>query len=60
MTLTHDWRVVHDKANDITQIYGGQPDDNGTPEYVLSVLIAPGGDELAAAEQIAAALRGEA
>ena len=60
-SLTHDWTVsAGDGRHDVVQIHGGQPDDNGVPEYALSVLIAPGGDEVAAAEQIAAALRGEA
>ena len=40
-------------------IYGGQPSDDGRPKYVLVGTVAPGGDEVAAAHQIAAALRGE-
>lgn len=57
--LTHDWTVVHDVRGEFTQIHSDQCDSNGTPEYVLSVLVAPG-DERQAAEKIAAALRGEA
>ena len=59
MSLTHDWRVAHDAAHDFTQIHGGL-DDQGIPEYVLTVTLAPGEDWRAAADLIAAALRGEA
>lgn len=59
--LTHEWNVsVGDDRFDVVQIHGGQPDDNGIPEYVISVALSPGDDHRAAAEQIAAALRGEA
>lgn len=55
MSLTHEWFVSHDDENHVVQIHGGQPDDNEVGEYVIRVILAPGGDELAAAEQIAAA-----
>lgn len=59
--LTHEWRA--EQVIDIGgwldpgwYVFGGQADEDGHPEYVLHVR---NGDPETAAEQIAAALRGE-
>lgn len=64
MSLTHEWDAVHvdDSRHWLAEgwyVFGGQPDDEGRPEYVLHVQDG-NGDRAVAAEQIAAALRGEA
>ena len=57
MSLTHDWFAGVD-GQGRWYIHGGQPDDNGVHPYLIQV-VESDGDLGSAAEQIAAALRGE-
>lgn len=58
MSLTHDWFAGVD-GQGRWYIHGGQPDDEGRHPYVIHVQDGEDGDIAKAAEQIAAALRGE-